>query len=130
MNLPDCMTQYFEAIRTRNREAWLATFSNQEKLVHIDPVGTPGRSSKEEIGGFWDQITALFKEVELKPVTVYPGGPDHFALTWRADGVGFNGVAVQFDGIDLVTLDAKGKILRMEAYWDAAPTLSKLTPSA
>ncbi len=115
------MTRYFEAIRTRNREAWLATFSDQEKLVHIDPVGTPGRSSKEEIGGFWDQITALFREVE---------GPDHFALTWRADGVGFNGVAVQFDGIDLVTLDAKGKILRMEAYWDAAPTLSKLTPSA
>ena len=120
------MTQYFEAIRTRNREAWLATFSDQTGLTQIDPAGTPGRSSKAEIGAFWDQITSLFKEVELKPVKVYPGGPNHLALTWRAEGVGFNGVAVEFDGIDLVTLDSEGKILRMEAYWDATPTLSKL----
>jgi len=124
------LTQYFEAIRTRNREAWLDSFSDEEGMTQIDPVGTPARSSKEEIGAFWDQLTSLMKEAELTPITVYPGGPNHFALTWRARGLGFNGVAVEFEGIDLVTLDAKGKILRLEAYWDAAPTLAKLTPSA
>lgn len=128
MNIPESLTNYFDAIRTRDRDAWLATFSDEPGLTQIDPVGSPGRSSKAEIGAFWDQITSLFKEVELKPVAVYPGGTDHLALTWRAEGVGFNGVAVQFEGIDVVTMDSAGKILRMEAYWDASPTLAKLMP--
>lgn len=50
MNLPESLSQYFEAIRTRDRAAWLATFSDQEGLCQADPVGTPSRCTKEEIG--------------------------------------------------------------------------------
>lgn len=86
MNLPESLTQYFQAIRTRDRAAWLATFSDQEGLLQIDPVGTPSRCTKEEIGGFWDQITSLFAQVELTPTAVYHGGPQQLALNWRGQG--------------------------------------------
>lgn len=66
----------------------------------------------------------------MTPTAVYHGGPQQLALNWRGQGTGHNGVAVEFDGIDVVTLDSAGKILRLEAYWDATPTLSKLIPSS
>jgi len=90
--------------------------------------GTPTRSSKEEIGIFWDQIHQLFAQVELSVKTMYPGTPEKVALVWQGRGTGHNGVFVEFEGIDVFVLDNQGKILQMEAYWDAPATLSRLMP--
>lgn len=125
-NLNDTIDRYFEAIRNNDRQAWLDTFSDDPGLVHIDPVGAPARNTKAEIGTFWDQLHQLFDQVSLKIVKVHPGLPNQVALTWVGQGTGKNGAAVQFEGIDLIQGDDHGKILRLDAYWDANATLAKL----
>ncbi|MBS2037567.1 nuclear transport factor 2 family protein [bacterium] len=128
MTIPDSLQDYFKAIRNHDREAWLASFSDQPGLSQVDPVGSPARSSKAEIGAFWDQIHQLFARVELEAGTAFPGGASELALTWKGRGRGHNGVDVEFEGIDVVRLDSIGKILTLDAYWDAQATLSKLMP--
>lgn len=126
MTLPTSVEQYFAAIRDNNREAWLATFSDQPGLSQVDPVGSPARTSKAEIGAFWDQIHQLFAQVELQAGAAHPGGASELALSWTGRGRGHNGVEVEFAGIDVIRLDSAGKILSLEAYWDATATLSRL----
>ena len=128
MTAPQSVTDYFEAIRSTDRAAWLATFSEEQGLSQVDPVGSPARSSKAEIGAFWDQIHQLFAQVELDIKTIYPGGASELALVWQGKGTGHNGVYVEFEGIDVIRLDSAGKILSLEAYWDAQATLSRLMP--
>ncbi|MFN8609617.1 MAG: nuclear transport factor 2 family protein [Vulcanimicrobiota bacterium] len=128
MSLPTSITDYFDAIRRKDRAAWLATFSDQAALSHVDPVGAPARTSKSEIGAFWDQIHQLFAQVELTAGPAFAGGADRLALNWHGQGTGHNGVYVEFAGIDVFQLDSAGKILSLEAYWDAPATLSRLMP--
>ncbi len=128
MTIPQSIIDYFEAIRNTDRAAWLATFSDEPGLNQVDPVGAPARTSKEEIGAFWDQIYQLFAQVELYIRSSYPGGPESLALTWEGKGTGHNGVYVEFNGVDVIVLDSAGKILSLEAYWDAHATLSRLMP--
>lgn len=128
MTIPSSINDYFEAIRSKDRAGWLATFSDDPGLSQVDPVGSPARSSKEEIGAFWDQIHQLFAQVELKIRSAYPGDPQSLALSWEGKGTGHNGTYVEFEGIDVIRLDSSGKILSLEAYWDAHATLSRLMP--
>ncbi|MBT9589053.1 nuclear transport factor 2 family protein [bacterium] len=125
-NLNDTIDRYFAAIRSNDRQAWLDTFSDHPALVHVDPVGAPARNTKAEIGAFWDQLHQLFDRVSLQIVKIHPGLPNQVALTWVGQGTGKNGVAVQFEGIDLIQGDDHGKILRLDAYWDANATLARL----
>jgi len=126
MQLSDTVNRYFEAIRQKDRAGWLDCFSSHPDLQHVDPVGAPARHSRDEIGAFWDQIHSLFATVRLDAEDIYTGGPDRLALTWVGRGKGHNGVEVEFRGIDVFSGDAEGKILRLEAYWDAAATLARL----
>lgn len=116
MTIPQSITDYFEAIRNTDRTAWLATFSDEPGLNQVDPVGAPARTSKEEI--VWNCISAR----------AIGGGPESLALTWEGKGTGQNGAYVKFDGVDVIVLDSAGKILSLEACWDAHATLSRLMP--
>lgn len=125
MNFRETVDNYFRFICEGNREAWLDQFTDHQGLVHADPVGAPVRQTKAEIGQFWDSIMGLFSTVTLRGVEFYPGG-DQLAVKWKANGVGHNGALVEFEGIDIFTADSNAKILQMQAYWDAQPTLAKL----
>ena len=126
MDFRKTVDRYFECVDARDRAGWLDLFSDEPGLAQTDPVGTPSRHSKEELGAFWDQITGLLPEPTLTPQEFFPGHP-HIALTWEGRGRGNNGTAVVFRGIDIFTPDSQGKILKLDAYWDAAATLPLIT---
>ena len=129
MKFKTTVNKYFEAISHKDRQAWLDCFSDEPGLSHVDPVGSPGRANKADIGAFWDQIHSLFESVVLEVEQLYPGTRDVLALTWVGRGRGHNGVDVTFRGIDIFRADKSGKILSMEAYWDANATLGQLLPA-
>jgi len=129
MKLKSTVHKYFDAIARKDRKAWLDCFSDDPGLSHVDPVGSPARTRKEDVGAFWDQIHSLFESVVLEIEHLYPGSPEVLALTWVGRGRGFNGVDVTFRGIDVFRADPSGKILQMEAYWDANATLGQLLPA-
>jgi ketosteroid isomerase-like protein len=128
MTLEETITAYFQAISRLDRKAYLASFSDSPQLYHLDPVGGVVRTSKQAIGEFFDQVGGLFAEVEMKAGQIYPVSPTQLALTWTATGRGRNGVAVEFHGIDVIAGDEHGKIVRLEAYWDANGTITRLMP--
>ncbi len=126
MSLQVNLDAYFSAIGRRDKQAWLDTFSDQSGLAHADPVGGPVRTSKAELGAFWDLLQSLFAEVHLEVKQVYLALPQRVGLVWLGRGRGNNGVQVEFEGIDIIVGDDQGKILSLEAYWDANATLARL----
>lgn len=126
MAFQDTIDAYFHHMNERDRHAWLATFSDQPGLTHIDPVDTPARHTREEIGGFWDQIMSAFQELSLEVDRVYPRA-GQVACAWKAKGRGRNGAQVEFDGINVFVADGNDKILSLTAYWDSEPALGPLT---
>jgi steroid Delta-isomerase len=126
MSFTDTILDYFAAIRAKDRQAWLDTFTPGAELVHEDPVGTPARGSQAELAQFWEFIHSLFETVSLEADEIYPGGAE-VAVRWTGTGRGRNGVDVEFSGIDIFEADGNDKIRSLRAWWDAPGTLSKLT---
>lgn len=90
-----------------------------------DPVGGGIRRGPTEVEAFLSQLGGLFASIELRPTRVYVCG-DEIGLVWEAKGRGKNGVEVSFDGIDVVVLDAAGKITSLRAFWNPATVVPKL----
>lgn len=125
MNFLTTIDRYFDCINRRDREAWLAVFSDHTGLHHADPVGGEVRCTKEQLGAFWDFMMGLFENIHLQPEATYPA-PGRVALQFVGRGRGRNGAQVEFRGIDLIESDPEGKILRLEAFWDPTATLQRL----
>lgn len=126
MALQQSVSDYFSTLNSGDKAGWLATFSDGRNLHHADPVNGPARTSKAQLEEYFDQMVGLFTEVHLEAGTHFAAGPDHLALTFTGKGQGKNGAAVQFSGIDVFWGDANGKIVRLEAYWDAGATVAQL----
>lgn len=126
MALQQSIQNYFSALNSGDREGWLATFSDRPELRHADPVNGPARTTKTELGGFFDQMLGLFAEVRLEVESWHAAGPEHVALTFQGKGKGRNGAELTFGGIDVFWGDAEGKIVKLEAYWDANATVARL----
>lgn len=120
----ETLHRYFKAIKELDVDAWLACFA--PTCEQIDPVGTPARTTREEMRAFFTGLGGLFESVELVPEKIYPAGRET-ALTWTAQGVGKNGRPVAFEGIDVFELDEQGLITSIKAYWDMGPTMAALT---
>lgn len=126
MNYQSTLDAYTRAISSGDRQAFLDCFSDTPALHHEDPAGSPPHRTREEIGGFWDNITGLFESVSLEFEECYPAGRE-VALKFRGRGRGKNGKAVEFPGIDVIQFDEHCKIVRLRAFWDAQQTLALLT---
>ncbi|MFN8012294.1 MAG: nuclear transport factor 2 family protein [Holophagaceae bacterium] len=114
---------YFAGISAMDWDATVATFAAD--LHHEDPVGSPVNRSPAAAKAFFQQIGGLFRTVELRPRASFRCG-DEFAVVWDGQGVGRNGAAVAFEGVDVIALDGEGRIASLRAYWDPAPVLGKL----
>ncbi len=114
---------YFAGISAMDWEAAVAGFAAD--VHHEDPVGSPVNRSPEAAKAFFQQIGGLFRTVELRPRASFRCG-DEYAVVWDGQGMGQNGAAVAFEGVDVIALDAGGRIRSLRAYWDPAPVMGKL----
>ena len=114
---------YFAATRAMDLEAWLANFA--EDAVSYDPVGAPPTQGHRGLRQFWEMIGGAFETFGLTEENIFVAG-NGAAVKWRGAGVGKNGRAVTFEGIDVFEVNGQGKIQKMYGYWDPAPVMAEL----
>jgi len=114
---------YFAALRAMDQQAWVNTFA--EDAVSHDPVGAPPINGHQKLGEFFQTITAAFKEVGLTEDQVFISG-NSAAVKWTGKGTSNQGRAVHFEGIDVIVVNAAGKIETLHAYWNPAEMVAQL----
>lgn len=108
---------YCAAFSTRDRAGYLGLFGDDAWIE--DPIGSPRLTGPEEIGGFFDQSSAMADSIELRrtgPVRAAVG-EGAFPMQARPN---IGGTTFVVDIIDVMTFDDAGKITTMRAYWDPA----------
>jgi steroid delta-isomerase len=115
--------EYFAALRAMDQQAWVNTFA--EDAVSHDPVGAPPIEGHQKLGEFFQTITAAFKEVGLTEQEVFVAG-NSAAVKWSGRGISKQGRKVRFEGIDVIEVNAAGKIQTLHAYWNPAEMVAQL----
>ena len=116
------VTEYFAALRAMDTDRWVATFA--PTATSNDPVGAPPLVGHDGVRAFITGVFSLFTTAGLTENSIFING-DTAAVKWTGSGVGKNGAAVTFEGIDVITVDqATGKITLVNAYWDPTPVLT------
>ncbi|MGH9186299.1 MAG: nuclear transport factor 2 family protein [Acidimicrobiales bacterium] len=108
---------YLARFSAADREGWLDLWA--EDATMEDPVGSPVRTGREEIGAFYDQSHGMADSIELRSLGMVNvcGNEAAFAFEIRPvlGGSRFRAVA-----IDAMVFDDETKIAKMRAYWDMA----------
>ena len=106
---------YMATFTAEDREGWMDLFAEGAWIE--DPVGTPRRNGREEIGAFWDETHSVPDAIELRPLGIITviGNEGIFNMQARAT---LGGAVFGIDIIDLMTFDDDGKITTMRAFFD------------
>lgn len=109
------ITDYCERFSAADREGWLALFTDDATVE--DPVGSPVRHGKGEIGAFFDESHAAPDSIELKPnaPAIIIGSQASFSFTIR---VNLAGSMFTLQAIDVMTFDDAGRIASQRAFVD------------
>jgi len=111
---------YMAVFSANDREGWLDLFADDAWIE--DPVGTPRRTGRDEIGAFWDESNAVPDSIELRPLGIITVIGDEGIFNMQARAT-LGGAVYGVDIIDLMTFDEAGKISTMRAFFD--PTAMK-----
>jgi len=114
---------YFDAIRARDENRWLACFA-QDAVCH-DPVGSTPVEGREGLRQIWKVLAAPFKAISLAETEAFYGGSG-VAVHWKARGTGVNDRVLEFSGITILEFASDGKIQTAMSYWDPAAMLIEL----
>jgi steroid delta-isomerase len=120
--IPDTIQAYAKAFTAGDREGWLDLFSPTATME--DPVGTPVKRGREEIGAFWDQSRALAPdgiELQIAGDPLVCGREAAFELSIVVSAAGSR---MAMPAIDVMTFDDNGRIATQRAFVD----FSKLAP--
>jgi steroid Delta-isomerase len=106
---------YMERFSANDREGWLDLFADDAWIE--DPVGTPRRQGRAEIGAFWDESHEVPDAIELVPLGILTVVGDEAVFTMQARAT-LGGQVFGIDIIDLMTFDDAGRITTMRAFFD------------
>jgi steroid delta-isomerase len=120
--LRQIITTYMDRFTAEDREGWLDLFADGAWIE--DPVGTPRRNGRQEIGEFWDETHTVPDKIALVPlgITTIIGNEGIFTMQAQAT---LGDTVYGIDIIDLMTFDEAGKITTMRAFFDPG-TMSPL----
>lgn len=106
---------YMARFTAEDREGWLDLFAEGAWIE--DPVGTPRRTGREEIGAFWDESHAVPDQIELRPLGIITviGNEGVFTMQARAK---VGGAVYGVDIVDHMVFDDAGRIAEMRAFFD------------
>jgi steroid delta-isomerase len=117
----DTINRYARTFTAGDREGWLDCFTADATME--DPVGTPLKRGRDEIGAFYDQSKGSADSVELRvgadPVVC--GAQAAFVLDIV---VNLGDSKLGLNAIDVMTFDDDGRITSQRAFVD----FTKLAP--
>jgi steroid delta-isomerase len=116
---------YFEALdaEPESAERFIALFDEQAHFE--DPVGSRALVGHEGIAKFHKGLTRAWSRLRLSPERIHVRG-NHAAVSWTAEGHSATGKDIQFDGINLLEVDAEGRIRSMSGYWDLEAVIAQM----
>jgi steroid Delta-isomerase len=108
---------YMACFTADDKDGWLDCFAEGAWIE--DPVGTPRRTGRDEIGVLWDESHALADSIELRSsgITTIIGSEAAFTMQARPN---LAGAAYVMDIIDVMSFDDDAKITTMRAFYDPA----------
>lgn len=109
------IASYTARFTAEDREGWLDLFADDAWIE--DPVGTPRRAGRKEIGEFWDEVHTVPDAIELRPLGIVTVIGDEGIFTMQARATLGDSV-FGVDIIDLMTFDEAGRIATMRAFFD------------
>ena len=115
------------AVRQKNREAWLNNFSDDACVEDpvgvspLDPVGQ-GHRGREAIGVFWDTMIAPGR-IEFDIRESWPAGDKAVANVGSIFNEMPDGTKIEAKGVYVYHVNDEGKITHLRAYWDYDTTL-------
>mgnify|MGYP000200351239 CR=1 FL=1 len=118
------VADYFAAIGAQDEAAWVALFA-PDAALH-DPADAPPLVGETALRGFFRVARGAFAALDLRVENVFSCG-NEAAAGFSGEGVGRNGQAVRFEGIDLFAFDADGRILSVRGFWDPAALFERLS---
>jgi steroid delta-isomerase len=106
---------YVKLFSAGDREAWLDLFADGATME--DPVGTPLKTTREEIGDFYDSGRKAADSVELRPTAppIVVGDQAAFAFDVRPS---LGGNTLVIPAIDVMTFDDDARITSQRAFVD------------
>jgi steroid delta-isomerase len=110
--------RYQSTFSADDREGWLALFADD--AVVEDPVGSPARKGRNEIGAFWDEVHARLDSASVRMTQ----GPAVCGLeaAWAFElEVHAGEFTVKLLIIDNGTFDEDGRIRSIRAFWNELP---------
>ncbi|MEO1297457.1 MAG: nuclear transport factor 2 family protein [Cyanobacteria bacterium J06636_16] len=109
---------YFKASQSGDAQVWFATFA--EGAVVEDPVGTPPKSTREEILAQGTGFVEAFKQVGLYESFIHVNGLEAVAM-WTGRAITHDDQSLSFEGIDLFEFNETGKITLLRGFWTPPP---------
>lgn len=106
--------RYVSALRSKDLDAWLATFADEAKLV--DPVPSEPHIGKEGLAAFWRSVTDLANAIDLEVGALHVCG-DEAAMSFKMTLTSASGRAT-VAGIQTFNFDPEGKIVLSKSYWE------------
>jgi steroid delta-isomerase len=107
--------EYLARFSAGDRDGWLALWADDATME--DPVGSPVRRGREEIGAFYDESTAPVDSVELRPVGPAQVVGNEAAFVFEVRPV-VGGVTMAMPVIDVMTFDDDARITSQRAFVD------------
>jgi steroid delta-isomerase len=107
--------RYQSTFSSGDRDGWLELFMDDASLE--DPVGTPARQGRDDIGAFWDEIHRRGSVATVRMVQ----GPAVCGLEalWAFEvRVGDGDAALVLPVIDHGMFSPEGRIRRIRAFWN------------
>jgi steroid delta-isomerase len=111
------VSAYFAALRAMDADAWVATFA--EDGVTQDPASSPpvrGHAALKQLAG---EMWGPWQQVGLQEQEIFVVA-NVAAVKWAGKGRAKNGRDLQFEGIDVITVNERGKIQFLQGYWDTS----------
>ena len=125
------MLDYLEAWNRRDADAVAAFFADD--AVYDDQGAGQIARGRDQIRAHVARVHAAFPDLHFELVRA-AHGDDFTAGEWRSamthlgefDGLGPTGRAVESRGVDVASLDADDRIVRLDSYYDGAAVMRAL----
>ena len=106
----------YAAINALDVDAYVACFAADAE--NHDPEGTPPHVGEAGLREFFNGMSALIDSVNITTDALHVSG-NGVAAVWRVTARGKNGEEATAQGVDVLTVNAAGRIQEGHAYWDA-----------
>jgi len=115
---------FMAAISALDADAFVNCFADDGESH--DPEGAPPNIGHDALRAYFNGMAGLIDSITLTPDALYVSG-NSVAVPWTCSARGKNGKQADATGVDVIVVNAAGKIQEQHGYWDAEAFVTTVT---